>query len=139
MLHLTKLAVGVRDIAHLREVQAERVRLDPPLRHRTRNAPRRAEEVLAGGSLYWVIAGATVVRQALIDIAEDHWKDGTACAALVLDPVLVPVRARPTKPFQGWRYLPAADAPADLVTGKIEGADALPPALLKELRELCLI
>jgi hypothetical protein len=96
--------------------------------------------VLEGGSLYWVIAGATLVRQRVADICEDHWEDGSACAALVLDPVLVPVLARPTKPFQGWRYLQAGDAPADLVAGMVaEGEDALPPHLLRDLRELCLI
>ena len=140
MLHLTKLAVGVRDITHLREVQAARAASLPPLRHRTRNAPRRAAEVLDGGSLYWVIAGATVVRQPLRDIIEDRWDDGSPCAGLILDPELVPVLARPTKAFQGWRYLAASDAPADLAaTQAAAGADLLPPHLLRDLRELCLI
>ena len=140
MLHLTKLAVGARDIAHLREMQAERAARDAPLRHRTRNTPRRAAEVLEGGSIYWVVAGATLVRQAIRDIREDCWEDGSACAGIVLDPVLVPVLARPTKPFQGWRYLQAADAPADLAAmAAAEGADALPAELLRALRELCLI
>ena len=140
MLHLTKLAVGARDIAHLRATQAERARSDAPLRHRTRNFPRRAAEVLEGGSIYWVVGGATLVRQAVRDIREDCWNDGAACAAIVLDPVLVPVLARPTKPFQGWRYLQAADAPADLAAiAAAEGEDALPAQLLRDLRELCLI
>ena len=46
MLHLTKLAVGVRDADHLRDVQAERVRQHSPLRHRTRNFPRRRLELI---------------------------------------------------------------------------------------------
>ena len=40
MLHLTKLAVGVRDIAHLRTLQAARHTETPPLRHFTRSFPR---------------------------------------------------------------------------------------------------
>jgi hypothetical protein len=140
MLHLTKLAVGARDIAHMRDNQAERLANEGVLFHRTRNFPRRAEEVVAGGSIYWVVAGAMLVRQRLIEIREDAWEDGSACASLILDPVLVPVRARPTKPFQGWRYLQAADAPADLAAQEAaEGEDRLPPHLLRELRELCLI
>ncbi|HEX2940120.1 MAG TPA: DUF1489 family protein, partial [Rhodopila sp.] len=62
MLHLTKLAVGVRDIDQLRDWQTERLRTNPPLRHRTRNFPRRRAEILDGGSLYWVINGSMLVR-----------------------------------------------------------------------------
>ncbi len=140
MLHMTKLAVGVRDIEHLRELQTERVLRTPPLRHRTRNAPRRRAEIVDGGSIYWVIAGAMVVRQRILEIIDDHWDDNTACAALILDPHLVPVAGRPTKPFQGWRYLQADDAPADLAIGPPARGEAdLPAALRQELRALCLL
>jgi hypothetical protein len=140
MLHMTKLAVGIRDVAHLRAVQAERARANPPLRHHTRNFPRRIAEIIEGGSMYWVIAGAIVVRQRILDIVEDQWDDGTSCAGLVLQPRLVPVVARPTKPFQGWRYLAADAAPADLTkANRIEGEAALPPALRRDLRALGLL
>ncbi len=140
MLHLTKLAVGIRDIDHLGQVQAERQRDRPPLRHFTRNFPRRAAEVLDGGSLYWVIAGTMLVRQRILDITEDHWDDGTKCAALVLDPLLVPLVGRITKPFQGWRYLAAADAPGDLLAvGMARGEQDLPPGLRRDLRALGLL
>ena len=60
--------------------------------------------------------------------------------ALVLDPNSCRVAARPVKAFQGWRYLTPADAPADLTAlDQGNGADALPPALLRELRALCLM
>jgi hypothetical protein len=137
MLHLSKLAVGVRDIAHLRDLQAQRLLTEPPLRHRTRNLPRRRDEVLDGGSMYWVVAGAMVVRQRVLDIIPDRWDDGSACAALLLDPTLVPVSGRPMRPFQGWRYLPAADAPPDIGQEAWDGD--LPEALRRELRSLCLI
>ncbi len=140
MLHLVKLAVGVRDIAHLRAIQAERAVANPPLRHRTRHSPRRAAELLEGGSIYWGIGGMLAARQALRDIIEDQWEDGSACAGLLLDPVVVPLRARPIKPFQGWRYLAAAEAPEDLAADlPARGADALPPALRRELAALCLL
>ena len=140
MLHLLKLCVGIRDIAHLREVQAARVKTDPPLRHRTRNFPRRADEVRAGGSLYWVIAGAIVVRQRVRDVIEDQWEDGTACAGIVLHRTLVPVVGRAIRPFQGWRYLDAADAPPDLVrSARARGEEELPAALRRELRALGLL
>ncbi len=140
MLHLTKLAVGVRDIEELRGWQAERSAIDPPLRHRTRNAPRRRDEVLDGGSIYWVINGTMLVRQRILDIIEDRRADNSACTALVMDPVLVPLEGRPTKPFQGWRYLRAEDAPADWgAPSPALGMADLPPALMRELRALCLI
>jgi len=140
MLHIAKLAVGVRDIDHIRALQAERLRSNPPLRHRTRNFPRRGQEVLAGGSLYWVISGSMLARQRIVDIVEDKRDGGEKCAALLLDPEVVPLIGRPTRPFQGWRYLAAEAAPADLDQAVMAvGEEMLPPVLRRELRALCLI
>lgn len=138
MIHMTKLAVGIRDLAHLRQHQAARVAAGGALRHQTRNAPRRAEEIMGGGSLYWVIAGAMLVRQRIVDITEVRGEDGSRYAGLVLDPVLVQVEGRPTKPFQGWRYLDPAAAPPDLTAADL-APGAMPPALRNELRALCLL
>lgn len=138
MLHLVKLSVGIRDVEHLRAVQAARLAVDPPLLHRTRQWPKRAAEILAGGSIYWVVAGQVQCRQPILDIQPDQRPDGSACAALFLDPALVLVEPRPTKPFQGWRYLRPEDAPADLGEGP-EGGGDLPPGLRLALRELCLL
>jgi hypothetical protein len=140
MLHLAKLAVGARDIRDLRTMQAERAERQPPLRHRTRNFPRRAAEVIDGGSMYWVVAGAMIVRQRILGIVEDTSEDGSACAGIMLDPKLVPVSARLMRPFQGWRYLNVEDAPADLRDSPAaRGESGLPPALRRELRSLCLL
>ena len=140
MLHLTKLAVGVRDSEHLRALQAERMLTSPPLRHRTRNFPRRRDDVLDGGSMYWVVGGTMLVRQRILDLIEDQRDDGTKCSAIILDPELVPLIGRPTKAFQGWRYLQADDAPLDMVDiGAVLGIEALPAGLRRELRALCLL
>ncbi len=140
MLHMTKLCVGISDVAQLRQLQQERRARGEILRHLTRSFPRRADEVVDGGSLYWVIAGAMVVRQRVVAIKEEFYNDGTKCAALVFDPELVAVAGRPTKAFQGWRYLDPAAAPADLVAGQGgEGSAALPPALRRELEALGLL
>ncbi len=140
MLHLTKLAVGIEDIGHLRSVQSRRAKADPPLRHRTRNFPRRADEIVAGGSIYWVVGGAMIVRQRVVAIERDRLEDGSACAALVLDPELVPLIGRATKPFQGWRYLTAEQAPSDLrATPPAKGETTLPPGMREELRSLGLL
>lgn len=140
MLHLIKLAVGVRDIEHLQTLQAERLGREGTLRHRTRNFPRRFREVLDGGSLYWVISGAVLARQPIDDIVQDQRLDGTPCAAFVLRPGLTPLSGRTMKPFQGWRYLPAEDAPPDRdAIGAIDGIDLMPAAMRRELSTLCLL
>ncbi|HZF77126.1 MAG TPA: DUF1489 domain-containing protein [Acetobacteraceae bacterium] len=141
MLHLIKLSVGPKEVAELAAIQARRAAADPPLRHQTRMVPKRAAELLEGGSIYWVVAGFVRVRQRLLDVREERWDDGSACAGLVLDPELVPVEPRPQKPFQGWRYLPGEAAPPDVPRGTVptSGLDSLPPALRRELQALCLI
>jgi hypothetical protein len=127
-------------VAQLRAIQTLRAAADPPLRHQTRMMPKRRDEMLDGGSIFWVIGGFVQVRQRLLDIIEDRWDDGTPCAGLVLDPVLVPVEARPVKAFQGWRYLDAASAPPDVAAMReAPGAQAMPEAMLRELRTLGLI
>jgi hypothetical protein len=140
MLHMLKLSVGVKEVAQLRAIQTLRAAADPPLRHQTRMTPKRRDEMLDGGSIFWVIGGFVQVRQRLLDIIEDRWDDGTPCAGLVLDRVLVPVEARPVKAFQGWRYLDAASAPPDVAAMReAPGAQAMPEAMLRELRTLGLI
>jgi len=129
-LHLIKLAVGAKSIEEVRAWQTARAKVAPPLRHRTRNFPRRADEITDGGSIYWVINRVVSVRQLVVDIVEAQERDGTSCTDLVL------VRGRLMKPFQGWRYLAAADAPPDEAGGV---AVALPEALRRELAGLGLI
>ena len=137
MLHLMKLSVGIRDPAELRAYQSSRAAAGLPVQHLTRHLPRRAAELLEGGSIYWVIDGAMLVRQRLTAITPSTRADGTACAALGLDPAVVAVAGRPVKAFQGWRYLRGEDAPEDLAAGSDEAG--LPHGLAQRLRELCLI
>ena len=142
MLHLIKLAVGCVSVDDLAEWQARRARTHPPLRHRTRSTPKRAEEILAGGSMYWVIAGFVQVRQRIVAVMPDTSDDGTPCCGLHLDPTLVGVQLRPVKAFQGWRYLTASDAPPDRPQGLAEaqeGFEAMPAAMRRELAELGLL
>jgi hypothetical protein len=143
-LHLIKLCVGadsIRDLQEwIEERLAERRRKRQPVEHvhTTRMMPTRAEELLDGGSLYWVIRGEIACRQKLVGIREFNDKEGIRRCRLVLDPKVVPVVPRPRGPFQGWRYLPAKEAPADLSrSGK--GLTKLPEALRRELRELGLL
>ena len=138
MPHLIKLSVGPRDVGQLRALQARRLENDPPLRHQTRTMPKRAAEILAAGGSHLLGGGAASCRCAsACSTSARKWEDGTACAALILDPDLVPVEARPQKPFQGWRYLQPEAAPPDIRPGtEARGVEALPARLRQELRDL---
>ena len=86
------------------------------------------------------VSAPQTVSNRILEIRDEAWEDGTSCAGLVLDPTLVPVAARPVKPFQGWRYLEPAAAPLDVAAGaEAEGLEALPARLRQELRSLGLI
>jgi len=137
-LHLIKLSVGTQSLDDLKSWQARHGAVQPPLRHSTRNFPRRAAEILDGGSIYWVINRVVTARQRIVDILEGERPDGRPCTDLILDPLLVPVQGRLLKPFQGWRYLDAKDAPADLARAPDISAD-LPESLRRELVALCLL
>ena len=138
-VHLIKLAVGCGGVDDLRAWQAQRARQAPPLRHRTRNFPKRAGEITDGGSIYWVVARVLSVRQRIVDIQEAKRDDGSRCTDLVLDPKLILVRPRAVKPFQGWRYLEGADAPPDEAASAVVSSDALPDKLRRELAALALL
>ena len=144
-LHLIKLCVGCESIEELADWQSERLKqmkaakIKPELFHRTFQMPKRREELLDGGSLYWVIKGIVQARQKLLDLREGVKPDGSPCTLLILDKALVPVRPVPRRPFQGWRYLTADDAPADIASGKGDQIGEMPPKLRKQLAELGLL
>jgi hypothetical protein len=143
-LHLIKLCVGVDTIRELEDWIDERMRQKrrkkqpPEHTHTTRMFPARKEELLDGGSLYWVIRGEIACRERLLDIRPFVDKEGIKRCRLVLEGKVVPVMPRPREPFQGWRYLAAREAPPDLAKGG-KGVAQLPEELRRELRELGLL
>ncbi|MDI4666917.1 DUF1489 family protein [Xanthobacter autotrophicus] len=142
-LHLIKLCVGATSIADLEDWIAGRAeaarKAGHPFEqiHVTRMVPTRSEELLDGGSLYWVIKGEVAARQRLLELRPFVDGDGVRRCGLVLDPQVVPVEPRPSRPFQGWRYLKANEAPRDLA--RVEGGGGLPESLARELRDLGLM
>ena len=134
-LHLLKLAVGVDNIDHLRRIRAERAAERGGNWVYTRNRPRRAAEVLAGGSIFWVIRGHIRVRQLVFGFRSERDANGRRYCLIEVDDELVPTWDRTWRPFQGWRYLAPEDAPAD------RSDTAQPPAdhMLAELRALGLL
>ncbi|KKX33733.1 DUF1489 family protein [Rhizobium sp. LC145] len=143
-LHLIKLCVGADSLQDLRDWVAEKsmramaAGLEPHSIHTTRMVPKRMEELLGGGSLYWVIKGQVLARQNLLDIRTFTGGDGIQRCELILGPEVIETAPQPRRPFQGWRYLKDEEAPRDL--GKLgEGVAALPEELRRELAELGLL
>ena len=132
-LHLIKLCVGANSIDDLRDWwDEEHGRKRPPLVH-TRQTPKRADELTEGGSLYWVIKGVVTVRQVITDI-ETLTDGGRNYCHIHLDRTLILTCPLARRPFQGWRYLEAKDAPTDLSSGGDAGA--MPSELAEQLRDL---
>lgn len=141
-LHIVKLCVGCDSLADLAAWQKKRLKekrargQKAELVHITRMTPKRADEILAGGSLYWVIKGQIAARQKLLGLRK-LTRNGVPHCGLVYDKEIVPVVGRPKRPFQGWRYLEDQDAPPDLA--RSSGAQDLPESLRRELAHLGLL
>ena len=143
-LHLIKLCVGVEtpdELAAYVEQRLASARAGGGVAeqvHTTRMVPKRAAEIVDGGSLYWVMRGQVQVRQPILDIRPFTDGEGIGRCRLVLEPVFVRTRFQPRRPFQGWRYLKPEDAPPDLSAGASDD-DQLPPDLSRELQALGLL
>jgi len=143
-LHLIKLAVGCDSVKELTGWVAERMKtakrkgLPRHHIHITRMTPKRDEEILAGGSLYWVIRGEIAAREKIIAIEPFRDRDGIGRCRLVMQPKVIAVSPRPMRPFQGWRYFTEDAAPADLGKSAASIA-AMPEPLRRELRDLGLL
>ncbi|MGD9618071.1 MAG: DUF1489 family protein [Alphaproteobacteria bacterium] len=140
-LHLLKMAVGIADLDDLRRVRAARIEQLGGNFVFTRNRPHRAEAVLSGGSLYWVIRGQIRARQAITGFRSERDEKGRAYCLIEVAPELIATVWRPWRPFQGWRYLSPADAPPDGMAdaeGDPEGAP-MPARMAAELRALGLL
>jgi hypothetical protein len=137
-LHLIKLAVGIDDVAHLRKMQKERRRERGRYVFYTRHMPRRREEILDGGSIYWVIKGYVRVRERILGFTPVVEDDGERYTLVRYDPKFVETVWQPKRPFQGWRYLAPKDAPTDRPAHAVS-EDRLPEALAEELRSLGLL
>src|SRR3981189_2915863 len=100
-LHLIKLAVGCESVRELKGWAAERMatakKKGLPLRHVhiTRMTPKRGEEIIAGGSLYWVIRGEIAAREKIIALEPFRDKDGIGRCRLGVQPKEIAVSAAP--------------------------------------------
>lgn len=131
-VHLVKLCVGADTPEDLRRWRAARAArgLDSPVW--TRQTPKRAADLLDGGSLYWVFKGRILIRQRILAL-NTRESEGRSICEIGLGEELIATAPAPRRPFQGWRYLEPDAAPADLGGG--DGAD-LPDDLARALKEL---
>ena len=130
---MTKIAFGAESPRHLRErlatyAQAGEVRLT------TRYLPKRVSE-MAGGSLYWIHAHTIIGRSPILGFMEN----GTGRYWIRLEPRLIPVRSKPKRAHQGWRYLEAKDSPPDMDMVDADGRDEMPTKMLGELMRMGLV
>ena len=136
-LNIIKLCVGAESVEDLADWHRAHAHVWAPgtTEHVTRMWPKRDAELLQGGSLYWVIKGVIQARQRLLGLAERRGGDGILRCALVLDAEVIRTENALRRPFQGWRYLEADEAPRDLPKGRAMD-DALPPELAAALAEI---
>ena len=137
-VHLKKLSVGSVSLESMRQWQAQRLQSGQPLIHPTRNWPRRRDELLDGGSLYWIIKGQMQARQRIDDMIELVDGEGIKRCGIVLNPEIIPVWPRKERIFQGWRYLEVENAPQDM-PADIRDGSTMPAELASELRDLGLL
>ena len=143
-VNLIKMSVGIEDINQLKRRQEQSISNalskggSPELVHITRNTPRRAAELLQGGSIYWVIKRFIRVRQLIIDIRQLDKVKGEKSCALILQPRLIKTEITRFRAFQGWRYFSINDAPSDLPSSSKNNED-IPEKLIDELKLLGLI
>ena len=135
--HLIKLSAGTESVDTLTAWQGTARAKGPDglPRHVTRMWPKREAEIINGGSIYWVIKGMIQCRQRVLRLDEVIGHDGIRRCAIVLDTDLIRVNPAPRRPFQGWRYLPADDAPPDMTQAR-QNEDALPPELAGALADI---
>ncbi|MDB5426106.1 MAG: hypothetical protein JWR43_81 [Phenylobacterium sp.] len=131
-LHMIKLCVGAATVEELLDWRRAHEDAAGPWIMRTRQTPKRAAELAAGGSLYRVFKGVILCRQAIL--AVNTVGEGiTARCEVTLDPTPVRVAPTPRRAFQGWRYLELKDAPEDL---PFEAFGDIPTELARQLREV---
>ena len=130
-LNLIKLVVGCDTVEDL--IAWRRPMAGEPWILRTRQTPKRAAELIDGGSVYRVFKGLVLCRQRILAI--DTVGEGqVARCQITLDEEVVLTQPLPRRPFQGWRYFDGKDAPADLASSS--DTAGVPQDLVARLREI---
>ena len=132
-LHLIKLCVGADTPDDLRAWRASPEGRARANRVHTRQTPKRADDLIDGGSLFWVFKGVVLIRQRILGI-ETLGEGPLKRCEIQLDSPMIRTAPQPRRAFQGWRYLEAKDAPGDLPADT--AGETMSPDLARQLREL---
>lgn len=142
-VNILRTAVGIRDMAHLSELQTHFRTKDydgqSVVVATTRRAPRQSDDIIAtGGSVYWIIKNVIQARQKIVDLTLVEEADGSKFCQILMEPQIIRTQTRKKRAIQGWRYLKGADAPEDI--GPFNPSDdSLPPEMEEELRALGIV
>lgn len=144
MIHLLRTAAGIKDLQELQEVQKHfstrtREGLGEVVVITTRNTPKRADELLDGGSVYYIVKNIIQVRQKILDIETVTDADGEKCCQILISPKIMRVMPVAQRAVQGWRYLDPAKAPKDLGYLHPANEEAPPEDMAEELKSLGLL
>ncbi len=136
-LNIVKLCVGATSVEDLLDWHSahRHIWAKGTTRHVTRMYPKKVAKLLDGGSLYWVIKGAILARQSILDLTEVRGEDGILRCGIILDAEVVRTESAPRRAFQGWRYLDPVQAPRDLPQGRAL-EESLPDDLARALSEI---
>ncbi len=140
MINLIKLCVGVKSVIHLEELRKQRALSGQGVKngfvvHRTRMMPKRRDEIMNKGSLFWVIAGKVQCRQKIVNLEEVFNEEGKKYCDIIMEKEIIRTIPQPKRAFQGWRYLPQNDAPKDLDISVTEDSEKI----IADLAQLGLI
>lgn len=104
----------------------------------TSRKPARVNDLINGGSVYWIVKNQIQLRQEILGI-EDITQEGEKTSYLIMcSPDLIRTQPIARRPFQGWRYLEPSNAPKDLgPVGEVQ--DVIDPEMEKDLREAGLL
>ena len=139
-VNLIKLCVGAQNVSDLYNWQKNRLIHDKNLENHTtffitRMRPKRENDILNGGSIFWVFKGLILARQKIIGFDNFMSEDNILRCKVILDRKIVLTDAYHKKPFQGWRYFSQKEAPKDREIFSDEKTQ-LPLKIEKELSEL---
>lgn len=107
----------------------------------TRNTPKRAKELMNGGSVYWITKAAIRMRQSIINVETLQDENNKKYCKIWMEPEIILVTPKPQRAMQGWRYLEPEKAPEDLYPFDPEHTpeNEVDPQMAKELSDLGLL
>ena len=140
IVNLIKLCVGTSNVSDLYNSQKNRIiyheKSDLPATFFiTRMRPKRENEILNGGSVFWVFKRLILARQKIIGFEDFIGDDTIKRCKIILDRKIILTDTHQKKPFQGWRYFKEQDAPKDREMFSEDNLQ-LPFKIEKELSEI---